>query len=286
MLMKTVSLSSGMPGTITRVLVKVGDQVSKDQVLAETDSRVIQQQISDLQTNYDLAKQVYEKQENLWSQKIGTEIQYLQAKSTKESLEKKMATLQEQLRMSKIISPIEGTVDGVNIKIGQTIAPGMNAITVVNFSHLKVKADVAESYSSRINTGDDVWIHFPDINDSLQSKVNYASRSINMVTRTFAVEALITSDKNLHPNMVAKLKINDYSSPKPCMVLPIKFIQRSATEAYVLVAENGKAVKKNITLGRDYHGLAEVITGLNEGDQVITRGYDLVAEGEVLRIAK
>ena len=114
---ENVGLSSEMPGTITKINVKAGDEVSKGQVLAETDSRAIQQSLSDLQINMDLVNQLYEKQKNLWDQKIGTEVQYLQAKTNKESLEKKMATLQEQLRMSKIISPIDGTIDAVDIKL-------------------------------------------------------------------------------------------------------------------------------------------------------------------------
>lgn len=283
---QNVFLSSGMPGTVTKINVKVGDKVTQGQVLAETDSRMIQQQISDLQTNYELVKQVYEKQEELWKQKIGTEIQYLQAKSNKESLEKKMAALEEQLRMSKIVSPIEGTVDGVNIKIGQTVAPGMNAITVVNFSNLKVKADVAESYSSRIKTGDEVLIYFPDKNDSIVSEINYASRTINLLNRTFAVEALLNTKEELHPNMVAKLKINDYSSPKPVLVLPVKFIQKSSTTNYVLVAENGKVVKKTVTIGKEYSGLAEITSGLNEGEELITKGYDLIIEGDSITVQK
>ncbi len=283
---QNVFLSSGMPGTVTRINVKVGDKVAQGQVLAETDSRMIQQQISDLQTNYELVKQVYEKQDELWKQKIGTELQYLQAKSNKESLEKKMATLEEQLRMSKIVSPIDGTVDGVNIKIGQTVAPGMNAITVVNFSNLKVKADVAESYSSRIKTGDEVLIYFPDKNDSIVSKINYASRTINLLNRTFAVEAMLNTSEELHPNMVAKMKINDYSSPKPCVVLPVKFIQKSSTGNYVLVAEKGKAVKRTVTIGREYSGHAELLSGLNEGDQLIVKGYDLVIDGDNITVQK
>jgi membrane fusion protein, multidrug efflux system len=283
---QNVFLSSGIPGTVTKINVKVGDKVAQGQVLAETDSRIIQQQISDLQTNYDLVKQVYEKQDELWKQKIGTEIQYLQAKSNKESLEKKMATLEEQVRMSKIISPINGTIDGVNIRIGQTVAPGMNAITVVNFSNLKVKAEVAESYASRIKTGDEVLIYFPDNNDSIVSKINYASRTIDLLNRTFDIEALLNTSDELHPNMVAKMKINDYKSAKPCVVLPVKFIQKSSTGNYVLVAEKDKVVKKVITIGKEYSGLAEVTGGLNEGEQLIVKGYDLVIDGDAITIQK
>lgn len=283
---ESVSLSTEAPGTITKINVKVGDEVSKGQVLAETDTRAMQQQIADLQTNLDLAKQVYEKQKNLWDQKIGTELQYLQSKASKESLENKMAAMQEQVRMGKIISPINGTVDVVNIKVGQAVAPGLSAINVINFSNLKVKADVAETYATRVKTGNEVLILFPDMHDSLTAKVHYASRAISAMTRTFGVEILLDSKKEYHPNMVAKLRINDYQSPSPEIVVPVKYIQRGTSESYVLVAENGKAVKKAIKTNREYNGMVEVTGGLKEGDQLITEGYDVLNDGDNITVKK
>jgi RND family efflux transporter MFP subunit len=283
---ENVSLSSEIPGTITKINVKVGDEVTKGQVLAETDSRPMQQQLSDLQTSYDLAKQMFEKQENLWNQKIGTEIQYLQAKSGKESLEKKIAAVQEQIRMSKIISPIDGTVDNVNIKIGQMVAPGLNAISVINFSNLKVKADVAETYASRVKIGNEVQVLFPDIKDSVVSKVRYASRAINPMSRTFNVEVGLDNKKEYHPNMVAKIRINDFQSEKPEVVLPEKYIQKGSNELYVMVAENGKAVRKVVQVGKEYRGNAEILSGLKAGDVIITEGYDLVNEGDKVAVKK
>jgi RND family efflux transporter MFP subunit len=276
---ESVSLSTEIPGTITKINAKVGDHVVKGQVLAETDARATLQQIADLQTNLELAKQVYEKQKNLWDQKIGTEIQYLQSKTNKESLENKIAALQETVRMSKIISPIDGTVDLVNLKIGQSTAPGMGVINVVNFSNLKVKAEVAESYLSRVKNGNEVKIIFPDMQDSTVSTIHYASRGIGNLTRTFAVEVLLDNKKEYHPNTVAKLKINDYLSPTPEIVVPVKFIQKATNNSYAMVNENGKAVKKVLKIGREYSGMAEILDGLKEGDELITAGYDLVNEG-------
>lgn len=283
---ENVSLSSEIPGTITKIDVKVGDRVTKGQVLAETDARPMMQQLADLQGSLDLAKQVYEKQKSLWDQKIGTEIQYLQSKNTKEGLELKIAALQEQVRMSKITSPIDGTVDALNIKLGQATAPGFNAITVVNFNNLKIKADVADSYASRIKNGDEALVLFPDTKDSLSSTVHYAARAINALTRTFGVEVLLDNKKEYHPNMVAKLKINDYRSPNPSIVLPVKYIQKGADESYVLVEANGKAEKRIITIGREYSGTAEVLSGLKEGDLLITEGYDLVIDGDYVTSKK
>jgi RND family efflux transporter MFP subunit len=283
---ENVALSTEMPGTLTKINVKVGDQVSKGQVLAETDDRALQQQIQDLQTNLDLAKQVYERQKNLWNQKIGTEIQYLQAKTTKESLENKLGSMQEQVRMSKIISPINGTVDMVNVKVGQSVMPGLNAITVINFSNLKVKADVAESYANRIKTGNEVQILFPDTKDSVTAKVTYASRAISTLSRTFNVEVNLDNSKEYHPNMVAKLRINDFQSAAPEIVVPVKYIQRGTTNNYVLVAENNRAVKKVIKTNREYNGLIEVTEGLKAGDMLITAGYDVLNDGDLITLKK
>ncbi len=284
---ESVSLSSEMPGTITKINVKAGDAVSRGQVLAETDARALQQSISDLETNMELVNQLYNKQKALWDQKIGTEVQFLQAKTQKESMEKKMATLQEQVRMTKIISPINGTVDAVDIKLGQLTAPGMPAIRVINFNNLKVKADLAESYSSKVHKGDDVIVKFPDSNDSLTTKVSYSSRAISSLNRTFGVEILLDNKKEFHPNQIAIISINDYKSDKPVQSIPLNYVQKDVKGAYfILVAENNKAAKRFITLGKEYNGVAEIKSGLSETDLVITSGYDGLNEGDAIQIKK
>lgn len=281
---ENVNLSSEIPGTITKINVKIGDEVSKGTVLAETDTRVIQQSISDLQTNLDLVNQLYEKQKNLWEQKIGTEIQFLQAKTNKESLEKKMATLQEQMRMSKIISPIAGTIDAVDIKLGQAVAPGVPAIRVINFSNLKVKAELSEAYAGRVTKNDPVKIYFPTgNNDSLESKVNYAARAINPMTRTFSVEVLLDNKTEYHPNMVTRLKINDYKSQGNEIVIPVRVIQTSTDgKRFVYIAGGNKAEKRFIKTNHEYNGNVEVVDGLKPGDLLIADGFEEINEGDLI----
>ncbi len=285
---QSVAVSSQIPGMITQIKVKPGDEVSKGQVLAETDASTMMQQLSDLETNLNLVTQIFNKQENLWNQNIGTELQYLQAKTNKLSFEKKVGLMREQIRMTKIISPINGTVDAVNVKVGQTVAPGLAAINVVNFSHLKVKAELAETYSNRIKVGNVVQVYFPDIDDSMEAKVSYASKSINPLTRTFTVEVPLNNNSSFRPNMVAKLKIKDYVSSKPTIVIPLKFIQKGVEENYVLIAKDGKAVKKKVLVGKEYNGLAEIISGtengIAEGDQLIIEGYDLINDGDPISL--
>lgn len=284
---ENIALSTEMPGTVTKINVKPGDEVAAGQVLAETDARAINQQMSDLQTNAALVNQLYEKQKNLWDQKIGTEMQFLQSKTNKESMEKKLSALNEQLRMSKIISPISGTIDAVDIKLGQAIAPGFPAIRVINFSNLKVKADVAESYASKIKKGSEVIVHFPDMKDSVIAKVNFVSRAINNASRTFSVEVLLDDKKEYHPNMVARLNINDYQSPQPAITVPVRIIQKDeANLPFVFVAENGKAKKCLVTIGKEYRGQSEILSGLKEGDMLVTLGYDLINDGDMIEYSK
>ncbi len=283
---ENVNLSTGIPGTITRIHVQAGDKVKQGQLLAETDARAIQQMLSEVQTNLDLARQTHEKYKRLWDQKIGTEMQYLQTKTQMESMETRLAGVQEQLRMSRIISPIDGTVDNVNIKLGQAVAPGLPAIRVINFSDLRVEADVAESYTGRVKTGNEVEVLFPDLNDSITSKISYASRAIDPLSRTFRVEVKLDGKKEFHPNMVARLRINDYVSKDSAIVLPVKYIQRGASESFVFVAEKGLVVKRPVTISREYSGQAEISSGLKPGDELITQGYDLVNEGDRINISR
>jgi membrane fusion protein, multidrug efflux system len=282
---ESVSLAAEMPGTITKINVKPGDAVSKGQVLAETDARVIQQQLAVMQTSLVLITQLYEKQKALWDQKIGTEVQFLQAKAMKEATEQSISGVQEQLRMTKIVSPINGTVDGVDIKLGQATAPGAPAIRVVNFSNLKIKADLAESYSAKVHKGNDVVVTFPDTDDSLTATINYSARSINQLNRTFGVEILLDGKKEFHPNQIATISINDYKSSKPVLSIPLTYVQKDLKGAhFVLVAENNKAAKRYITLGKEYNGKAEIKEGLTETDLLITSGYDGLNEGDALKI--
>ncbi len=284
---ENVSLSSQMPGTITKINVKPGDEVTKGQILAETDARAIQQTISDMQTNAEFVNQMYDKQKALWDQKIGTEVQFLQAKTQKESMEKKLSALQEQLRMTKIISPIDGTIDAIDIKLGQLTAPGMPAIRVVNFKNLKVKADLAESYAFRVHKGDEVLLKFPDSNDTLTTKVSYASRAINALNRTFGVEVILDNSKEYHPNQIVILNINDYKSIKPVISIPLKYIQKDLKGThFVLIANDKKAAKTNVVLGKEYNGVTEIVSGLSETDLLITSGYDGLNEGDAIKVNK
>jgi membrane fusion protein, multidrug efflux system len=282
-----VDISAESMGTVTSVLVKAGDKVSKGQVLATLDDKMMQQSIAEVRTQLDLATTVYNRQKNLWDKKIGSEVQYLQAKANKESMEKRMSSMQEQWDKTRIKSPINGTVDEVSVKIGQSVAPGMPAVRVVNLSSLKVKGEVAESFISKVKTGSPVSIYFPDDDKEIKTKLSYSGQVINKLNRTFNVEVrLDAKETNVHPNQIVVLRIADYTST--AFVVPVGSIQKSSDGEFVYMAanENGKLVAKRkvVTSGFTYNGMAEIKNGLAEGDKVITNGYQNVIEGDPIKL--
>lgn len=283
-----VMLTPESAGTITALNVKPGDKVFAGQVMAVIDDKLIRQGMSELQSQLDLAVEIYNRQKNLWDQKIGSEVQFLQTKTNKEALERKMGSLREQLSMTRIKSPINGTVDEVRIKIGQTVAPGIPSIRVVNLSSLKVRGELAESYISKVSKGNDAIIYFPDIKKEIVTKVDYSGNRIDPINRTFNAEVrLKEKSADIRPNMVSILKIIDYSNPA-AFVIPLAVIQKSSDGDFVYVAEkvNGKLIakRKAVKQGLVYNGTAEILSGLLAGDMVITTGYQTIIEGDPIQL--
>ena len=284
---ENITISAKMPATVTKILVKAGKQVRTGELLAELDNSTIVAGIEELKTGMQLANTLYEKQKTLWDQKIGTEVQFLQAKSQKESLDKKLASLYEQLDMTKIKSPINGTIDEVMLRIGQATAPGAPGIRIVNMGTLKAKAEVAEAYAGRIKEGNEVKISFPDTKKEIIAQVTYSGKVINAMNRSFTVEASLDGNQDLHPNMLAVLKIADYRNDK-AVVVPINTVQNSEEGQFVMVAkQNGNKItaeRRTVKQGLSYNGNVEILSGLNVGDKVITTGYQDLNQGDALLI--
>ena len=221
---------SQSPGVITALNVKAGDRVSKGEVLVQLDASVLNQQIAQAQTQVSLNKTLYDRQKNLWDQKIGTEVQYLQAQTTLQSSLKQVALLRQQADMYRITSPISGTIDQMDLKLGQVIQPGTNGIRIVNADNLKVKADVPESYATDISQGDNVKVVVPDANDSLMLKVTFAAKVIDPGSRSFGIEIKLPQNKSWRPNMTATIRVADYSK-KNSIAVPLNAIQHSDTSS-------------------------------------------------------
>lgn len=279
---ENVQVNPEAPGVVTAVFVNVGQSVVKGQVLAQIDDQVLRQSISELQNSLELATTLFERQKNLWNQKIGTEVQYLSAKTQKEAAERRIATVKSQMSMYKIKSPITGTIDAMDLKVGQAVMPGMSGIRVVNANKLTAKAQIAESYASRVNQGDKVQVILPDVPDTVSTKISFASRTIDAVSRSFNVEIKLPSNKKYRPNMLAVLKIIDYQNLK-ALVIPVNSIQKAENGDYVFVSENGKAKRVDIKTGKISEGRAEILLGLKVGDQVIVSGMQGLSPGDSIK---
>jgi len=272
-------------GIITGLYVKTGDHVNKGQILAQLDNSVLKQSIAQAETQAALANEVFQRQKNLWDQKIGTEVQFLQAQTNMQSSQKQVAILRQQSDMYRIIAPINGSVDQMDLKMGQPASPGLTGVRIVNADNLKVKADVPESYATKVRQGQDVWVVFPDANDSLKTKITFAAKVIDPASRSFSVEVKLPSTKTLRPNMTAILKIADYSKTNS-IVVPLKAIQRSEQGTYVFINVNGVAKRKDIKTGATYNSQTEVLTGLNIHDQLITAGASDVEDGDKIKVVQ
>jgi RND family efflux transporter MFP subunit len=284
-----VAVAPQMPGVVTAVYVREGAAVRKGQVLAQLDDNVIQQQIAGVNQQLAFATNLFNKQKSLWDQKIGSEVQFLTAKNSKESLEKNLATLQQQLEMYKIKSPINGTVEEVGVKVGQMAAAGAQPVfRVVNFSTAKILADIAEVYAPKIKPGNDVLVYFPDFNEEIKSSIRFSSKYINPTNRTFQIEVRLGPGKvDYRANMIAVVKINDYHNNK-ALVLPVNIVKESQDGKFLFLAkeEGGKTIarKQKVEVGQIYNGLAEITSGLNAGDKVISTGFNSLVEGQPIKV--
>jgi RND family efflux transporter MFP subunit len=281
-----ILVSAKSMGVITQVYVNEGDQVSKGQTLAQIDNSIMVRSIESMKSQLELATSVYERQKNLWDQKIGTEVQFIQAKTTKESLEKQVAGLQEQNENTKIKSPITGTVDQVMVKIGENISPGMPALRVVNTSDLKLIASVSEAYVTNIKKGNKVLVSIPELKKEIQAQVSFVGRTIDPLSRTFNVEVKLPSEANLRPNMTATVKVV-FRTESSAMVIPVNVVQDINNEKVVYISEaKGKqtvARRKVVTVEGVFGGQAQV-KGLNPGDKLITVGYQGLNDGDFVKI--
>ena len=274
-------------GIVTRLLVAKGDHVKKGQLMAELDNESISQTIREIKNGLSLATTLYERQKNLWDQKIGTEVQYLQAKTSMEDLEIKLKNAQSELDKTRIYSPINGVVDVVILKEGEAASPNVGAIRVSNLSKQKVIAMISESYLTDIRTGDSVKVTLPVADLQLKAVVSAVSQVIDPNNRTIAIEVLLPDDNRINPNMLAVLRLNDYTNPN-ALVVPINAVQQAENKNYVFVAtkkdDTWVAELRDVKMGRYSEDEVEITDGLMSGEVVITFGFNNISVGDPVKL--
>lgn len=291
-------------GQVKALFVKKGDVVRKGQLLVKLDDAVIRQQIAaarqsleTIKTQLSFAKDLYNRQNNLWKQGIGTEIQLLSARNNVETLEKQLnsaeaniKTVVEQQSGSNVYSNVAGIADEVNVRVGEMFTGFMGTlpqIKIVNTSSLKVVTDVPENYAGKVRTGSKVVVIISDLNKTYNTSISLSGKTINPSNRSFLAEAKLPYDGVLRPNQLAQLKIEDYAASN-AVTVPINTVQtdEKGKFVYVAVKEGAKllARKKAIVIGEAYGQLVEVKSGLAAGEQIIVEGYQTVYDGQSLRV--
>ncbi len=288
------TLTPEVPGLVNRIYVKTGDRVQKGQTLASIDTDVIQKNIKELQNGLDLATTVFDKQKRLWDQKIGSEIQYLQAKNNKESLELKLSTLKTQLKKSSLVAPFSGIVDDILTKEGQMANPGFPVMRLVNLKNLYVKSEISEDHITDVKKGSAVIVAFPSQKITQASKISRVGSYIDPNNRTFLVEVDINNNKGiLKPNLISTVKIQDYRKDS-AIAIPSSVIQQDALQQnFVYVVSKDMVGEKQVTTakkvivetGLSYQGKTEVLSGLSKGDILVTDGARSLSDTERIKIA-
>lgn len=279
----------GQGGQVRALYVKKGDAVKKGQLLMKLDDAILRQNLETVKTQLAYAQNIYQRQKNLWDQQIGTEVQLVTAKNNVDQVQRNIATLEEQLKYANVYAEVSGIADEVNIKVGETFT-GMpiSGIKIVNTSNLKVVTDIPENYVSRVKKGTPVVITIPDLTKTFNSTISLISQSIGTSSRGFTAESKLPSRTDLKPNQIALIKIQDYTSSN-ALSIPVNTIQTDEKGKFVLVAanENGKLIsrKRAIVIGELYGDKIEIKSGLQEGDMLITEGYQGLYEGQLITTA-
>jgi RND family efflux transporter MFP subunit len=280
----TIQVAPQMGGRIISVNVISGQAVAKGQLLYELDAEVIRKGIDEVKVQLDFARTLYEKQKRIYDQKAGSEIQYLTAKNQVESLERRLESLNEQLAMTRIKAPTAGFADNVTGKVGEMAMPGMPLVTIVNTSDMRVNVDLAESFISTVTNGDPVEVEFPEISDSLVTRINVVAKSVNPLSRTFRVEIPVRPvPANLRPNTTCRVLITDQVIPN-AVAVPIAAVLADNGGSYVFVRdEKNIARRKTVETGLTSGGLIQIVSGLGAGENVIVRGATDIADGQIVR---
>ncbi len=282
-----------MAGTLIKVMVKEGQKVRKGQLLANIDDGGMGSQLEQLRSQAELAKTTFERQKRLWDQKIGSEIQYLQAKTNFEATQNAVEQAESQLAKSRITAPFSGIIDDVIQDEGTVVAPGTGVAVfrIVNLSEMYISVDVPESYLEGVTKGKEVKVYFPVLGDSVTTSVRQTGNFINPANRSFSIEIPVPNQTgNIKPNLTARVQINDYTNAAAILIPQSVISENAEGEQYVYLASDttennlAKAIKKVVITGKTQGDYVEILSGIDSGDQVIKEGARSVREGQQIKI--
>lgn len=288
---ENIILSAELAGTLNKVFVKKGDWVNQGDLLAEIDAGGLENQLEQLRSSAALAKTTFERQSRLWEQKIGSEIQYLQAKTQFEAQQNAFEQMKKMLAKSQVTAPFSGIIDQVLADPGSLVAPGMGGqlFRLINLSNMYVVVDVPERYIGSIQKGNSAFVHIDALNKTVATKVRETGNYIAPSNRSFEVElAVPNKDNRIKPNINARVALNNYSNEQAIMI-PQSVISENATgQQYVYVLSGfsngvGTAERRIITTGEASDQKIEILSGLEVGESIIVEGARRLKDGQRIK---
>ncbi len=284
---KNIIVSAEAMGRINSINVTEGASVKKGQKLLQIEATTLKNTIEELKTSLHLAKIVFEKQANLWKNNIGTEIQYLETKNRKESLERRLTTTYSQLDLASIEAPFSGSIDEVFVKEGEMAQPGVPMFRIVSLDDMYIKADISENHIGKIEVNDEVKVAFPSIGKEYNSSITAIGQVINTKNRTFSIEVKLESDNLVKPNLTAVLELQDYENNE-AWVIPTEIILNDNYGDFVFLVGEGEeksvAKKFRIERGKTFRGETEILNKFNGNEVIINQGFREVSEGVVVKL--
>ena len=289
---KNLKLYPEIPGIIKSIYVKEGQKVLKGKILVELSNVGLIAQLNQMKLRVKLAKTTFERQKSLWNEKIGSEIQFLQAKTNYLSLNKNIDLLKDQISKSKIVAPFDGVIDEIIIDKGSNVNPGITPVLrIVNLDQIKVKAEVPETHITKIKKNSEVSIYSQVLSKTINAKITSLGQVINPNNRNFRIEIdLKNPDNNFKPNMTVKVFVNDYENKNAILISQKNIIENSANEFYVFklepldINENKfKAIKTFVKLGKTSNNKIEILKGLKSGDLIVEDGIRQVTDKQIVK---
>lgn len=277
-------------GRITKIYVNEGDRVNKGQALAKIDDGGLYNELKLIESQTKLAKTIYERQSKLWEDKIGSEIQYLEAQTNYDIQKNRLESLKQSLAKTTITAPFSGTIDEIFIEEGNLVSPPMmpdqgNTFRIVNLNKLYVEAVIPESFIGKIQKGAEVLVDIPVLSKSFKSKIKHSVSSINQLSRTFKIEVSVPKNNlDLIPNLNVEINILDYTNSEAILVPESIVSEDSENNKFLYTIENNKAKKTIVETGYTQNGMIEITSGLNLNQTVINEGGRIVKDGQNVKI--
>ncbi len=271
-----VTPRNGTGGQVKAIYVKQGDVVKKGQLLLKLDDALLIHQLTTAKQQLSFAQDLYKRRKNLWAQQIGSEVELVTSKNQMDQMQRQVDFVNEQIELTNVYADISGVADNVSVRLGEFFN-GNNQIRLVNTNELKAVAQVPENYLGKVKVGSNVKVVIPELNNkTIDTKISVTGKTIDATNRSFYIEAKLPFEKDFYPNQIALIKIQDYTASN-ALTIPLNSLQNDENGKYVMIAvKDGDrliASKKPITIGMMYADRVEVLKGIQQGDNIITEGY-------------